>query len=156
MSSIESVEVIAGISPSGEAIVERVGVTPTEQGLQVLSSPLFAGLAKLDVITVDTKKRFSIVQHGGNLNIRVVSRSNANQLLELVAKGIEELGGEISNQSERFFTITVHVGCEFRNIEKVLEHMMSQFPETSWAYTNVFNNETGEPLNWWGDILSEQ
>ncbi|NVK11754.1 MAG: DUF4265 domain-containing protein [Gammaproteobacteria bacterium] len=156
MSSIESVEVIAGISPSGEAIVERVGVTPTQQGLQVTSSPLFAGLAKLDVITVDSKKKFSIVQHGGNLNIRVVSRSNANQLLEIVAKGVEELGGEISNQSERFFTITVHVGCEFRNIEKVLEHMMSQFPETSWAYTNVFDSETGEPLNWWGNILSEQ
>jgi len=156
VSNTSTIEVIAGLNPTGAPIIERLNVQQNNEGLQVLTAPLFAGVAKHDIISVDNDKHFRILQHSGNLNIRVVSRTDAVQLLDIVAKGIEGLGGEISNQSERFFTITAHVSCEFRKVEAILEHMMKEFPDTSWAYTNVFHPETGEPLNWWVPILSEQ
>ena len=118
---------------------------------------MFAAAAKHDVIQLEAAVgHFTIVKRSGNLNLRLVSKHNISHILSEFQAQIEKLGGEVANVSERFFTVTAHVSIGFATIEELMTQIVSQFPDSAWAYTNVFNNETGEPLMWWDDILTEK
>lgn len=172
-----TVELIAGQHPNGETVLEKILVTlkpapeaedkstselapqPEESHYQLLKSPVFVrGVATADVIQLLDSPRgaFKIVQHGGNLCVRVFGQQNLKSLEQELTAEIEKLGGDIEINEERVLVYSIHVSCGFNTIEKLLDEQLQAYPETSWIYGNVYDPETGDPLNWWQSIVSPQ
>ncbi len=155
---------VAGRHPNGELIVERVLVNslPDDGTYQLLKSPVFVrGICRADVIKPQDKPKgaFNVVQHSGNLCVRVFSKQGFdNPVMEALAASlsadIEKLGGDLDVQTPRALVYSIHVSCGFDNIEKLLNAALSDREDVAWYYGNVYDPETGEPLNWWQAILS--
>ncbi len=151
-------ELFAGIHPANrQPIFEQVLATPLEKEnhYKLLKSPLFvSGLAALDSVelTPEARGRFTLVERGGNLAIRVFLREPNEALEQGLTGEIEKLGGSIDVNSERALVYTIHFGVGFASIEKLLNHWI-QTGHAKWTYGNVYHPETGEPLNWWQDLL---
>jgi len=58
-------------------------------------------------------------------------------------------------QTARGLSYSLHVNLGFAAIETLMDNAMAAFPGAVWYYGNVYDPETGEPLNWWQAILSE-
>ncbi len=150
-------ELFAGIHPtSQQPIFEQCLATPCETAGQyrLLKSPLFVrGLAALDTIALnpEARGRFSIVERGGNLCLRVFMREPDTALEQQLTGEIEKLGGHLDVCSERALAYSIHFGVGFQAIEKLLDANIKQ-GEARWLYGNVYDDQ-GEPLNWWQDLL---
>jgi hypothetical protein len=155
-----TIELMAGTHPNGEMIVERLLVNPQSQAnsYQLLKSPVFVrGIARADVIqSLDKPKGgFKILQHGGNLCIRVFSKVDIDALEQELTPKLEKLGGDLDLKDKNALVYSVHVSCGFSEIEKILN---SSIPEetSAWFYGNVYDPETGAPLDWWKPILAPE
>ena len=161
-----TIDLVAGRHPNGETIVERLLVNPlkTQATFQLLRSPVFVrGIARGDVIQQLQKPQgaFKMVQHGGNLCIRVFSKMPFDSdRLEPLAQGltaeIEKLGGDLDVSEPQVRVYSIHVSCGFAAVEKILESQLAGCDDVAWVYGNVYDPETGEPLNWWQAILSPE
>lgn len=155
--AIEVIDIIAGYQPDGEAVLEKLSCVRVKDGYALAEAPLFAAAARLDVIQlVDDRGDYKVITRSGNLTIRFVSKHVIASVLDEYQVEFEKLGAEISNISERFFSITAHVSIGFNTIERILAEALKSFPESAWAYTNVFDSDSGEPLHWWSSMLKEQ
>lgn len=150
---------IAGYNPQGEAIVEQVAASVVEgkpDEFRVLSSPAFTrGLAADDKIRypIDEQAGWKLLEHSGNLCVRVFSKHNTEGLDQLLTPEIELIDGKLDIKSPRFLIYTIHVSIGFAKIEEVLGKVLAGFPDTVWYYGNVYDPEDGvTPLNWWQDI----
>ncbi len=156
-----SIELLAGRHPNGEMIIERVLVDPQSEAncFRLLTSPVFVrGIARDDIIKqlAEPKGAFSIQQHSGNLCVRVVSRSDNDQLQQSLTPLIEKLGGELDVKEPRVLVYSIHVSCGFTEIEKILNQQLQGKDDCGWFYGNVYDPDSGEPLDWWLPILSPQ
>ena len=161
-----TIELIAGRHPNGELVVEKVLISPQseENSYQLLKSPLFVrGIARADVIqSLDKPKgAFKVLKHGGNLCLRVFSKeafsSTALSVLEQsLTSDIEKLGGDLDVKEPKALVYSIHVSCGFNAIEKILDDALSPYEDVAWFYGNVYDPETGEPLNWWQPILAPE
>ncbi|MEE8058959.1 MAG: DUF4265 domain-containing protein [Pseudomonadales bacterium] len=168
-----TLELIAGRHPNGELIVERLLVSPqsspqepSPQGqansYQLLKSPVFVrGIARADVIQPleQSKGAFKVLQHGGNLCIRLFSKLGFTEpkleaLEQSLTAAIEKLGGDLDVREERVLVYSIHVSCGFNEVEKLLNEKLAAFQDVNWYYGNVYDPDTGEPLNWWQAILA--
>jgi hypothetical protein len=166
IASEQIIELLAGQHPGGERVIEQVLVSaqPQVNAYQLLKSPVFArGVARADIIQLLQKPRgaFKIIQHSGNLCIRVFSKQgfshpSLNGLQHALTVGIEKLGGDLDVQQDRVLVYSIHVSCGFNEIEKLLTETLADQAEVAWYYGNVYHPETGQPLNWWQTILSSQ
>jgi len=158
MSELKTIELIAGINPAGQPIIERLDAFEQEAGqLRITNTPVFTSIAKLDLIElVGASGDFKVIERSGNLSIRVISKDNVVQIIDALRGEIEKHDGELENITDRFFTISCHVSVGFGVIETLLNETLARYPNSAWAYNNVFCPESGEPLNWWVDILNEQ
>ncbi|MBD2857643.1 DUF4265 domain-containing protein [Spongiibacter sp. KMU-158] len=153
-------ELYAGIHPAnGQPIFEQVLATPlaekSEHHYKLLKSPLFiSGVAALDsiVLNPDARGRFSLNEHSGNLAIRVFMREANEALVQSLNAEMEKLGGNLDINSERALVFSIHFGVGFSVIEQLLDKH-SKSGEARWTYGNVYDPETGEPLNWWQELL---
>lgn len=161
----QTVELLAGRHPNGELIIEQVLVTPQQSNsLQLLKSPVFVrGIARADVIEslVQPRGGFKVLQRGGNLCIRLFSKqgfaaSEMESLQQSLTLEIEKLGGDLDVAGERVLVYSVHVSCGFAAIEKLLNEKLAPYPDLAWYYGNVYDPETGEPLDWWHAILAPE
>lgn len=161
-----SIELIAGHHPNGEIVVEKLLVNPQAEAnsFQLLKSPMFVrGIARADVIQQleSPKGGFKILQHGGNLCVRVFSKQDFKlpelaALEQILTSALEKLGGDLDNKDANALVYSIHVSCGFNAIEKVLDDALSPLEDVTWFYGNVYDPESGEPLNWWQSILSPE
>ncbi len=166
LASESTIDLIAGRHPNGELIIEKVLVNPQQQkdSFQLLKSPVFVrGIARADVVQKMDKPEgaFKILQHGGNLCIRVFSKQSLSspqceELQQRLTLAIEKLGGDLDIKEDRVLVYSIHVSCGFNAIEKILEQELGNREDMVWYYGNVYDPDTGEPLNWWQSILSPE
>ena len=161
-----TIELVAGRHPNGELVVEKILVhpLPEENSFQLLKSPLFVrGIARTDVIQLKkgTHGQFNVVKHGGNLCVRVFSKQDLNLpqfegIEQSLTSGLEKLGGDLDIKEPRALVYSIHVSCGFDVIEKILNDILSNQTEMTWLYGNVYDPDSGEPLNWWQPILAPE
>jgi hypothetical protein len=161
-----SIELIAGHHPNGEIVVEKLLVNPQPEAdsYQLLKSPMFVrGIARADVIQQLEKPKggFKILQHGGNLCVRVFSKQDFNvpalaALEQALTLALEKLGGDLDSKETNALVYSIHVSCGFNAIEKELNDALSSVDDVAWFYGNVYDPESGKPLNWWQSILSPE
>lgn len=159
-----TLELMAGRHPNGELIIEKVLVNPQaeNQQYQLLKSPLFIrGVARGDVIQLQptSRGRFLVVQRGGNLCIRVFSKHDFSSpqlesLEQHISAAIEKLGGDQDIKEAKALVYSIHVSCGFNAIEKLLGDALSGYQDVAWYYGNVYDSDSGEPLDWWQAILA--
>lgn len=159
MKSLQVVELFAGMNAAGEPFVEKLPVRELESGeLQLVRSPAFVkGLASGDLIRFTPGAgEFELVQHSGNLSIRVFSRGNLESFADQLTAGIEKLGGELDLETPRMLVYSIHVSCGFAAIEQLLDDAVGLSGEHAWMYGNVYHPEDGTPLNWWQSVLKPE
>lgn len=158
MSALQAIELFAGLRPDGQPIVERLPVRLLpDNTLQLVRSPAFVkGIAGGDIIRADPDRReFEIVQHSGNLCVRVYTRGETAPLAEALEGPVAKLGGELDLQSPHLLVFTIHVSCGFAAIEAIFNPVNG--PDTHWQYANVYDPADGEtPLNWWQSLLKPE
>lgn len=173
------IPLIAGYNDNNEPVVEQVSVVPVaasgqparsqagsqnppeislEQPVEfrLTKSPAFIrGLAADDRILypVENAATYDLLEHSGNLSIRVFSKHNTEQLDQALTPEIELIDGRIDISSPGLLVYTIHVSIGFQKIEDVLTKVLARFPDTIWYYGNVYDPEDGvTPLDWWQDL----
>ena len=151
-------ELYAGTHPvNNQPIFEKVLATPLQNSgdYRLLKSPLFVrGVAALDSINVnpDSRGRFIVVERSGNLCIRVFFRE-PNEALEMqLTAEIEKLAGCLDIKTDRALVYSIHFGVGFSAIEQLMSKWING-DSASWIYGNVYDADSGEPLNWWQALL---
>jgi hypothetical protein len=150
---------IAGYNAQGEAIVEQIRayvIEGSRNEFRVQASPAFVrSLAADDKIRYPTDEQagWELIEHSGNLCIRVFSKHNTEELDQLLTPEIELIDGKLDLKSPRILIYSIHVSIGFQKIEDVLNKVLAGFPDTVWYYGNVYDPEDGvTPLNWWQEI----
>lgn len=161
MSDAVQVPLIAGYNKQGEAVVELVSAVIIDAGrkeFRVEKSPAFIrGLAADDRICypTDDKAGWELLEHSGNLCIRVFSKHNTDELDQMLTPEIEMIDGKLDLHSPRILIYTIHVSIGFQKIEDTLIRVLGSFPDTVWYYGNVYDPDDGvTPLNWWLEIAA--
>lgn len=159
-----TIDLVAGRHPNGEWVFERLLVTRQADArtYQLLKSPVFVrGIARGDTIQQldQPAGAFRVVRHGGNLCIRVFSRRDFEEpalqaLRQALVADIEKLGGDLDISEANVLVFSIHVGCGFAAIEALLNQHLQPEPDLNWLYGNVYDPETGEPLDWWQAFFS--
>ena len=157
----QSIELFAGQHPNGEIIIERVLVSALKKAnsYQILKSPVFVrGIARADVIQkMDAPKgAFKMLQNGGNLCVRVFSRKNLSPLELVLTPEFEKLDGDLDVKEPNALVYTIHVSSGFNTIEEILNKQIEIFGDAAWFYGNVYDPESGDPLDWWQAILAAE
>lgn len=161
MSDAVQIPLIAGYNKQGEAVVEQVHAVIIDAGrkeFRVEKSPAFIrGLAADDRIRypTDDKAGWELLEHSGNLCIRVFSKHNTDELDQMLTPEIEMIDGKLDLHSPRILVYTIHVSIGFQKIEDTLNRVLGSFPDTVWYYGNVYDPDDGvTPLNWWLEIAA--
>ncbi|MDO3381454.1 DUF4265 domain-containing protein [Gilvimarinus algae] len=158
MESLQAIELFAGLKPDGHPMVERLPVKMLpDNTLQLVRSPAFVkGLASGDIIRADPDKReFEIIEHSGNLSVRVFSKDDASQLADQLNGPVAKLGGDLDMETPRMLIYSIHVSCGFSAIEEVFNPINSD--TAMWQYGNVYDPADGvTPLNWWQQLLKPE
>ncbi|WP_269618907.1 DUF4265 domain-containing protein [Zhongshania sp. BJYM1] len=151
-------ELYAGTHPvNKQPIFEKVLAIPLQNSgdYRLLKSPLFVrGVAAMDTINLnpDSRGRFIVVERGGNLCVRVFFRE-PNEVLEMqLTAEFEKLGGCLDIKTERALVYSIHFGVGFSSIEELMNKWINGDTAT-WLYGNVYDADSGEPLNWWQALL---
>jgi hypothetical protein len=153
-----TITLLAGTRPDGQPVVEQLPALAAEQANQVwlLQSPLFTpGCARGDRIELlaNNPGRFRLHERSGQLALRVFAREAIDVLAEELTPAIELLGGVLDVQSPRALVYSIHVAVGFQEIEGVVEPLVQRAGGV-WNYGNVYDPESGEPLEWWEELLN--
>lgn len=153
------IDVLAGTRPDGRPVLEKLRAltTPENNRYRLLQSPLFAtGAACGDVIELlqNNPGRFRVHERSGQLAVRVMRRGGVEALATELTPLLEKLDGELDIESERALVYSIHVAVGFREIEQVLDRVVGAAGDASWAYGNVYDPDSGEPLGWWETLLN--
>ena len=145
MKALQVIELFAGLGAKGQPIVEKLQVRELEDGqMQLVQSPAFVkGLASGDVIkraSGNTAQEFEIVQHSGNLSVRVFSRDDITPLLDALTPELEKLGGELDVETPRMLVYSIHVSCGFSTIEAILNQHVGAGRLRCWAETTTIQS----------------
>ncbi len=148
---MEKLRLLAGYQVSGEALYEELVVQPKLNGLfKLLHSPAVTlGLASGDIIRVEQEGQFRLVVRGGNLCVQLFSANKIREIESFIAQRIHSIAGEIDGVLSNEIVCTFPFSTGFKNIELLLDEAMQLDGEASWNYGNVYDFETGKPLNWW-------
>ncbi len=150
-----TIELLAGLDPQQQHIIEMLPVTELEQGqYRLLKSPAFVkSLASGDTIAhIPGTYTFTIIERSGNLCVRVLSKTP--ELMTQKLADFEKLGANLDTKSARMLVYSIHVSCGFEAIEACLNKACG--PEDLWVYGNVYDPSDNTPLNWWQAILAPQ
>ena len=153
---------LAGTHPNGQPVLETVRAlaVPAAGGATVytlLQSPLFVpGAACGDRIELlaNSPGRFRVRERSGQLAVRVLSRGDIAALAEELTPAVEKLDGVLDVQTPRALVYSIHVAVGFGEIERVFDAAVTNTGAAQWSYGNVYDAETGAPLNWWESLLT--
>jgi hypothetical protein len=152
-------DLLAGSFPDGRPVLEKVRALAAPDGsrYRLLQSPLFVtGVACGDLIEPlhNSPGRFRVHERSGQLAVRVLRRDGVAELEQELTPALEKLDGQLDVQSERALVYSIHVAVGFHEIEQVLDSIMMLANGATWSYGNVYDPETGEPLDWWENLLN--
>lgn len=160
MKALQMIEIFAGLDPQGKPFVEKLPVLELATGeLQLVKSPAFVkGLASGDVIKfLPATGEFEIVQHSGNLSVRIFSKNTISQIADALTPELEKLGGDLDIETARMLVYSIHVSCGFNTIEEIINRALGASGDSIWMYGNVYDPADGEtPLNWWQALLKPE
>lgn len=150
---------LAGIHPNGQPVLEKVRALaqPDANQYRLLQSPLFVtGVACGDLIEMlnNNPGRFRVRERSGQLAVRVLSRENIDALAELLTPEVEKLDGTLDVQAPRSLVYSIHVAVGFSEMERVFDEAVGKINAAQWSYGNVYDPETGAPLDWWESLLN--
>jgi hypothetical protein len=155
---IKEIPLLAGQRPDGELVFEQVSVQALSEAnsYRLLLSPAFSkGLAKGDEIRLLPAGRFEMIQHSGNLCVRVFAKTAIAEIARHHARVITELEGSLDIQNERMLVYCIPVSKGFTRIEEVFNGLVEGRPDATWIYGNVYDPADGTTaLNWWQPFLS--
>lgn len=162
MNETLQIPLIAGYNDDNEPIAEKVQVTQVE-GVQnefrLVLSPVFVrGVAAGDRIRypADSPSGYELLEHSGNLSIRVFSKHDFTEVHQAVTPALELIDGKLDVQSPGVLVYSIHVSIGFKRIEDTLTQALAKFPNSIWYYGNVYDPDDGTtPLNWWLDLSEE-
>jgi hypothetical protein len=154
----QPIDLLAGIHPNGQPVFEQVPALALGQHnrYRLLQSPLFVnGVASGDVIELMQRNpgRFRMCERSGLLAVRVLCRDGVAALAEELVPALEKLDATLDVQSERALVFSIHVAVGFSEIEQVLEPLV-QAADATWSYGNVYDTDSGAPLDWWEQLLN--
>lgn len=159
MSQTQQIPIIAGYNDNGDAIVEQVEVNPVSghnDQFRLAKSPAFVkGLAADDLIRypADNKAGYELLEHSGNLSVRVFSKHDIAEVDQALTPDMELIDGRCDICSPGLLVYSIHVSIGFKRIEEVISTVLSRFPDSIWYYGNVYDPEDGQtPLNWWQNL----
>lgn len=159
MQALQIIEMLAGVDPQGQPVMEKlqVHIDDKDQCTLVKSPAFIKGIAAGDLIKLNQEtKQFEIIKRSGNLCVRVFSRGDIGLLADQLTGEIEKLGGQLDTETPRMLVYSIHVSCGFKAIEGLLERH-TQGDDTAWIYGNVYDpNDGTTPLNWWQAILQPE
>ena len=150
---------LAGIHPNGQPVLEKVLALkqPANNTYRLLRSPLFVmGVACGDLIEMlnNNPGRFRVRERSGQVAVRVLCRDDIAALAEQLTPEVEQLDGTLDVQTPRALVYSIHVAVGFSEIERVFDATVAASAAAQWSYGNVYDTETGAPLNWWGSLLN--
>jgi hypothetical protein len=153
------IDLLAGMHPNGQPVLEKMRalVEPGESSFRLLHSPVFVtGAACGDVIEMlnNNPGRFRVRERSGQLAVRVFCREGVAQLEAELTPAVEMLDGQLDVQSERALVYSIHVAVGFREIEQLFDAHMAAGKNANWSYGNVYDPDSGEPLEWWESLLN--
>lgn len=161
---IVELNLLAGIHPNGQPVLEKVRVLPESANntYRLLHSPLFVpGVACGDLIEMlnNNPGRFRVRERSGQLAVRVFCRDDIAVLAEQLTPAVEKIDGVLDLQTPRSLVYSIHVAVGFDEIERVFDALVttkdgSPSATAQWSYGNVYDAETGESLNWWESLLN--
>jgi hypothetical protein len=135
-----------GQEASEEILVERVG----DGEFRIASSPgMVEGLAADDVIapTPDEPCGYRLVRRGKNLCIHLYTQAEErDRLLQVLQQKLGPLGGWLDGMmgaTGLCFTVPLEAG--FASVEATMQQVVGD----EWYYSNVYDLDTDQPLNWW-------
>jgi hypothetical protein len=149
---------LAGIHPNGHPVLEKVRAlaAPGKNMYRLLHSPLFVtGAACGDLIEMlnNNPGRFRVRERSGQLAVRVFCRDDVTTLADQLTAAVEKIDGTLDVQAPRSLVYSIHVAVGFNEIERVFDAAISTIA-AQWSYGNVYDTETGAPLNWWEALLN--
>ena len=137
---------------------EQVAIEPLGDDFYRLTvSPRFVdGVAAADEIALDpdVSSGFEVTKRGGNLCVRFsFSPEDADAVLgeggDRLRADIEGLGGCLDAQTARSLIYTIPVEAGFGTVEAIFGRATEELAGTRWRFTNVYDRETNQPLDWW-------
>ena len=76
---------------------------------------------------------------------------------EVLTPTIEKLGGSLDLQTDRALVYSIHFSIGFSTIEKLLDTVSAEYPDTFWYYGNVYDPDDGTtPMLWWEEFESQE
>jgi hypothetical protein len=147
------IQLYAGTRPDGEPVVEKVAVRQGEDGSYLmLHSPAFVrGLARGDSIELVSKRAgtFTVLRRAGNIAVRVYCKSDSAVLDAALTPHVTQFDGRRDIKSEHLLVYSIPVQAGFDSIESVFDQQLSGSADASWSYGNVYDEHSGEPMQWW-------
>jgi len=147
------IQLYAGTRHDGEPVVEKVAVREADDGsYQMLHSPAFVrGLARGDSLEWVSQRAgtFKVLHRAGNLAVRVYCKSDAAVLDAALTPHVTQLEGRRDIKSDHLLVYSIPVEAGFDSIEEVFDQQLSGNADASWSYGNVYDEHSGEPLQWW-------
>ena len=154
---------LAGIDDTGQPVFESLEVELLDQDtthIRLLKSPLFVrNLAAGDKLRVidSNSAEYELVQRSGNLSVRAFRTYQLEALSEVLTPTIEKLGGSLDLQTDRALVYSIHFSIGFSTIEKLLDTVSAEYPDTFWYYGNVYDPDDGTtPMLWWEEFESQE
>lgn len=129
-----------------EVLVEKIG----DNRYRVASSPgMVQGLAADDVIALESQSPsgYRLLQRGHNVCVHVFCDAAQRAAIQAaLTQTLGRIGGRLDGlMGETGLCFTIPVAAGFSVIEGALQRVV----ENEWSYSNVYDLETGAPLNWW-------
>ena len=119
-----AINLVAGQKTSGELVLEEVLVTREGAGrFRIEATPgLVLGVARGDVIVIDTERSFTVVERGGNLAIHVYG---PHHLVDEVTEAVRALGGSLDGHAPGLTAFTVPVAAGFVAVETLFDRLVT-------------------------------
>jgi hypothetical protein len=146
------INLVAGYGSTGRPAYEEVHVEPCGPGTyRLLQSPgLTQGVAAGDIIAVDAKGLFRVVERAGNICIQIYAQTGLSEAEPFATRELAKLGGRLDGRAPKVLVYTVSADAGFPAIERVLAEIKDRFQGLEWYYGNVYDPTDGvTPLNWW-------
>lgn len=147
------IQLYAGTRPDGEPVVEKVAVRENDDGSYLmLHSPAFVrGLARGDSLEWVSQRAgtFKVLKRAGNLAVRVYCKSDAEILDAALTPHVAQFEGRCDIKSEHLLVYSIPIEAGFDSVEEVFDQQLSGSADASWSYGNVYDEHSGEPLQWW-------
>ena len=125
----------------------------------LLASPLYAlGVAAGDVVRASREGGgdFYVIRRGGNVCVQFYlaaesadDEAETHRVAERIRDLIAPAAGTIDGITRGLVTCTIPVAAGFPAIEGAFDQAAGMCPGAQWQFGNVFDFETGQPLNWW-------